>query len=46
MPATDLRLAAPLASAFRPTGPAATDTLPPKVKLVGRRMSWVLLTIE
>jgi len=33
IPATDLRLAAPAASAFLPTGPAAIDTLPPKVKL-------------
>ena len=31
MPATLRRLAAPAASAFRPTGPAAIETLPPKV---------------
>ena len=33
MPATDRRLAAPLASALRPMGPAATETLPPSVML-------------
>ena len=32
MPATPLRLAAPAASAFLPTGPAAILTLPPKVR--------------
>ena len=31
MPATLRKLAAPAASAFRPTGPAAIETLPPKV---------------
>ena len=33
MPATPFVLAAPLASAFLPTGPAAIETLPPRVKL-------------
>jgi hypothetical protein len=33
IPATDLKLAAPLASAFFPIGPAATDTFPPSVTL-------------
>lgn len=32
MPATPFRDAAPAASAFRPTGPAARDTFPPRVK--------------
>lgn len=31
-PATPFKLAAPAASALRPTGPAAIDTLPPRVK--------------
>lgn len=31
MPATLLKLAAPAASALRPTGPAASETLPPSV---------------
>lgn len=33
MAAADLKLAAPLASAFFPIGPAATDTFPPSVTL-------------
>ena len=32
MPETDLREAAPAASALRPTGPAAMETLPPRVR--------------
>lgn len=32
MPATPFRLAAPAASALRPTGPAAIETLPPRVR--------------